>query len=137
MTKVRSYSEVSQLETFEERYEYLKLGGAVGRETFGFDRYINQAFYTSAQWRNARRFVIARDMGCDLGVRGYEAHHGVLVHHINPMTSADIESGEEWILNPEFLICTTHDTHNAIHYGDSSLLKTPFVERTAGDTRLW
>lgn len=137
MARIRRYSEVTRLETFKERFEYLKLGGTVGHDTFGFDRYINQAFYTSTQWRNIRRDVIVRDNGCDLGVIGYEAHNGLLVHHINPMTANDIEHGAEWILDSEFLICTTHDTHNAIHYGDSSLLRTPFVERAPGDTRLW
>lgn len=135
--RTRTYSELRRLETFDERFEYLKLGGSVGHATFGFDRWINQQFYTSREWKQARRDVIIRDNGCDLGVRGYEIQGVVLVHHINPLESGDIIHGEEWILNPDYLITTTHDTHNAIHYGDRSLLPVPFVERKPGDTKLW
>lgn len=135
--KTRTYSELLQYDTFEDRFDYLCLGGTVGRSTFGFDRYINQGFYRSAQWKQIRNYVIVRDEGCDLGVLGYEIHTNLLVHHINPMISDDIVHGEEWILDPEFLITTTHDTHNAIHYGDRSLLAQPFVERARGDTKLW
>jgi len=137
MPRIKCYSDLLHLETFEDRYEYLRLGGGVGEATFGFDRYINQAFYTSSEWRNARRSVIARDRGCDLGVEGYEIHSGLLVHHINPMDPNDIIDDEDWILNPEYLICTSQKTHNAIHYGDRSLLVKPFVPRSAGDTKLW
>jgi hypothetical protein len=137
MSKVRCYSELKQIQTFEERYEYLKLGGGVGEATFGFDRYINQAFYSSTEWRRTRRFVIARDLGCDLGVFDYPIHTGLLVHHINPMNPNDIIHSEEWILNPEYLICTSQKTHNAIHYGNKSLLAKPFVPRSSGDTKLW
>lgn len=137
MTKVRSYSELRCLRTFEERYEYLQLGGGVGVATFGFDRYMNQAFYSSTEWRRARREVIIRDGGCDLGVPGYEINATLLVHHINPMDVEDLVENEEWVLNPEYLITTTTKTHNAIHFGDRSLLAKPFVPRTNGDTRLW
>lgn len=133
----KCYSELIQIESFEDRYEYLKLGGSVGRSTFGFDRYINQGFYTSSEWRGVRRHVILRDNGCDLGVLGYEIHVELLVHHIHPMTSDDIIHGEPWIFDPEFLITTSHNTHNAIHYGDRSLLPRPFRERVIGDTKLW
>lgn len=133
----KRYSELLQIPTFEERFEYLKLGGTVGHATFGFDRYVNQAFYASHEWKDIRRHVIIRDNGCDLGIPGYEINGSLLVHHINPLDSEDIVHGIDWILNPEYLITTTHNTHNAIHYGDRSLLPTPFVERARGDTRLW
>lgn len=135
--KTRTYSELAKLFTFEERYEYLKLGGSVGSSTFGFDRYINQAFYNSSAWKSVRNFVISRDNGCDLGVAGYEIHAELLVHHINPIDKDDIVDREEWILSPEFLITTTKRTHNAIHYGDAGLLKQKFTPRAVGDTRLW
>jgi len=137
MTRLKTYSELSRLAKFEHRYEYLRLGGSVGYETFGFDRYINQEFYTSSEWKRIRQQVILRDNGCDLGVPGFEIHRQLLVHHMNPMCSDDILHGEEWVLNPEYLITTTHKTHNAIHYGDASLLPKPFVSRKPGDTRLW
>lgn len=134
---IRKYSELRRLVTFEERYEYLRLKSSVGTSTFGFERYINQQFYTSTQWRQVRTLVIARDLGMDLGVDGYEIYDKVIIHHMNPMTADSIEDGDPDILNPEFLICTTHKTHNAIHYGDASLLAKPFKERTPGDTKLW
>ena len=134
---IKTYHELCRFETFEDRYEYLKLGGQVGHSTFGFDRWINQTFYASWEWKRVRQYVIVRDNGCDLGVSGYEIHKEMLIHHINPMESEDIVHGEEWILDPKYLITTTHDTHNAIHYGDISMLKKPYVERTPGDTRLW
>jgi hypothetical protein len=133
----RRYSELMRLHTFEERYDYLRLGGIVGTSTFGFDRYINQDFYRSREWRSVRDQTIVRDNGCDLGIDGYEIHGNLLVHHMNPMTADDVVHGESWIVNPEFLITTTNDTHNAIHYGNQSLLKTPFVPRVPGDTKLW
>jgi len=133
----RRYSELRRINTFEERFEYLSLSGSVGADTFGFDRWINQEFYRSREWKQARRETILRDQGCDLGVEGYEIFDGVLIHHINPMLPEDIESGEDWILDPEYLITTTSITHNAIHYGDSSSLRKPYVERSVGDTRLW
>lgn len=137
MTTIRTYSELSRFDTFDDRFEYLVLGGNVGRETFGFDRHINQTFYTSREWKDVRDYVIYRDNGCDLGVYGYDIHSGLLIHHINPMGVDDIIHGEEWILDPEFLITTTHNTHNAIHYGAKSLLPKTVVERSPGDTRLW
>lgn len=135
--KIRRYSELSQFTTFDDRFEYLKLEGSVGRTTFGFDRYINQGFYTSKEWKTLRNDVIVRDNGCDLGVSGYEIHVDMLVHHMNPMIPDDIINGNEWILNPEFLILTTKNTHNAIHYGNPSLLPRVTTERRAGDTKLW
>ena len=135
--RIRSYSELRRLETFEDRFKYLSLRGVVGESTFGFDRYINQQFYTSRQWRQIRNHVIARDNGCDLGVEGYEIHARVIIHHMNPMTADDIVHGDEDILDPEFLITVAHQTHNAIHYGDEKLLPRPFVERRPGDTKLW
>lgn len=133
----RTYSELSRLETFEERYEYLKLNGVVGQPTFGYDRWINQQFYTSREWRHLRHHVIVRDNGCDLGIDGYDIHSKVIIHHINPMTPNGIIHRDEGILDPEFLITTSHMTHNAIHYGDERLLPRPFVERRRGDTKLW
>ena len=134
---IRTYSELIRLSTFMERYKYLRLGGDVGRSTFGFDRYINQRFYTSSEWKEVRRYVIIRDNGCDLGFDGYDIQVGPLIHHMNPMTQDDILHKEDWILDPEFLITTTHNTHNAIHYGDSNLLPKTVVERTYNDTKLW
>lgn len=134
---IRSYSELRRFDTFEDRYRYLELQGNVGESTFGFDRYINQKFYISREWRQARFHVIARDLGCDLGVNGYEIHSRLVIHHMNPMVVHDIAHGDPDILDPEFLITTTHQTHNAIHYGDENLLARPFVERRPGDTRLW
>lgn len=134
---LRTYSELRRFETFEERYEYLRLRGGVGDSTFGFDRYINQQFYTSRQWRQVRDHVIVRDNGMDLGIDGYEINDRVIIHHMNPMTVDDIVAGSSDILDPEFLITTTHRTHNAIHYGDANLLPKPLVERRPGDTRQW
>lgn len=135
--RIKSYSELRRLETFEERYDYLKLGGIVGEPTFGYDRYINQRFYTSKQWRQVRDEVIARDVGMDLGVPGYEIYDRIIIHHMNPMSAKDIEHADADILSPQYLITTTHKTHNAIHYGDASLLAKQLVERKPGDTRLW
>lgn len=134
---IRTYSELRSLATYEERFRYLQLRGAVGQDTFGFERHINQRFYTSHQWRLARRDVIARDLGLDLGCDGYEIFDKIIVHHMNPMDADAIEHGDPDILNPEYLITTTHHTHNAIHYGDENLLRQPMVERRPGDTRLW
>lgn len=136
-TRIRSYSEMRQFETFEERFRYLNLNGAVGDTTFGFDRWINQQFYTSTQWKHARRDVIARDLGCDLGVEGHEIYDKVFVHHMNPMTFDQIDGADSSILDPEFLITVSHNTHNAIHYGDENLLPRAMVDRQPGDTRLW
>lgn len=128
---IKTYSELIQLPTFLERFEYLKLSGQVGQETFGFDRYLNQSFYHSSEWRPIRDYVIARDLGCDLGVEGYEIHGRVYIHHMNPITADDVKRATEFLTNPEYMICTTHNTHNAIHYGDASLLITEPVERNA------
>jgi len=136
-TMIRSYSELKKLGSFEERFEYLRLHGDVGRSTFGFDRYLNQRFYKSHEWKQVRDYVIVRDNGCDLGVNGYEIHTGALIHHINPMVVGDVIHGEEWILDPDYLITTTHRTHNAIHYSDVSLLPKVVVAREKGDTKLW
>ena len=133
----RSYADLSRLETFEERYRYLALSGSVGQATFGFDRYLNQKFYSSKQWRDIRHAVIVRDDGCDLGVEGYDIHDRIYIHHLNPMTVADIERGNDSILDLDNLIAVTHQTHNAIHYGDETKIRRPFVERSPGDTKLW
>jgi hypothetical protein len=133
----RSYSELRGLTTLEERYNYLALKGYVGKQTFGFDRWLNQQFYQSRAWQQAREMVILRDLGCDLGIPGYEIHSGLLVHHMNPLSVKDLADGAQWILDPEYLITTCQRTHNAIHYGDRTLLPSVPVERSYGDTRLW
>lgn len=137
MPKSRSYSQLQQFPTFLERFEYLSLRGQVGIDTFGFDRWMNQEFYHSHEWRTVRRQVIVRDLGCDLGVDGYEIHEGLLIHHINPLTPEDLQTGAELALDFDNLITTTHRTHNAIHYGDERLLPRPVIERKPGDTKLW
>lgn len=133
----RSYSEVRRLPTFIERFRYLALRGRVGDTTFGFSRWVNQDFYTSREWRQARNDIIVRDNGCDLGIEGYEIHNGLYIHHINPITVAQIEAGDDCLFDPDNLITVAHRTHNAIHYGDESLLPKPLVERRPGDTKLW
>lgn len=135
--RIRTYSELRRLSTIEDRFKYLQCNGEVGRSTFGFERHLNQNFYTSRQWRQVRNEVITRDNGCDLGIKDFEIHSRLLIHHMNPIQAADIINGEEAILDPEFLICTTHLTHNAIHYGDEKLLPRQLVERRPGDTKLW
>lgn len=134
---IRRYSRMARLETFEERFRYLRLQGSVGRQSFGFDRHINQKFYRSREWRDLRDFVIVRDNGCDLGVDGYEIHSELLVHHMNPMDVDSIVHRESKILDPEYLITTTHRTHNAIHYGDENQLPRRYEDRRPGDTALW
>lgn len=134
---IRSYSELRRLRTFEERFDYLQLRGQVGRQTFGFERYLNQRFYTSTQWRQVRSLVIARDLGCDLACEGFDIHENIVIHHMNPMTPEDLIDDQESILDPEFLITTTHRTHNAIHYGTRESLAPTIVERRPGDTLLW
>ena len=136
-TRVRCYTALRRIPTFEGRFDYLSLRGEVGAETFGFDRWMNQHFYRSHEWRQVREYVIARDLGRDLGVEGRDIYARPLVHHMNPMSQEDIANGEPWILDPEYLITTTHKTHNAIHYGDDSLLPRAPVERRPGDTKLW
>jgi hypothetical protein len=133
----RSYTELSRLHTFEDRFDYLSLRGRVGEATFGYDRYINQEFYRSTQWRQTRDRVIARDEGCDMGVGGYEIYDKILIHHMNPMQMNDIVNASSAILDPEFLIAVTHRTHQAIHYGDRSMIRQPLVARKPGDTKLW
>ena len=137
ISMIRTYLELSKLKTFKERYEYLKLDGKVGTDTFGFDRYLNQVFYKSKEWLSIRDFVIVRDNGCDLGMQGYEIQEKILIHHMNPISPEDIRKRSEFLLNPEYLICVTHATHNAIHYGDKSLLMESPVERTKNDTCPW
>ena len=134
---IRRYSELHRIETFEDRYKYLALQGRVGDTTFGFDRYLNQRFYSSGEWKQLRQYVLYRDNACDLGVEGYEIHSKLIIHHMNPMTIGDIVHREEAILDPEFLITTTLRTHNAIHYGDERLLVKAPVVRKPGDTKLW
>ena len=138
MTRIiRTYSELVTLPTFEERYRYLRLGGKVGEETFGFDRYLNQQFYRSDKWRRIRDKVIIRDCGCDLGIEGREIRGKILIHHMNPITSEDILRQSDYLLNPEYLICTIKSTHDAIHYSDEGLLMKDPVIRTKYDTCPW
>lgn len=134
---IRAYSELSRIHSFEGRYKYLALRGSVGSATFGFDRWLNQRFYTSREWRQIRHHVIARDNACDLGIEDYEISSRPTIHHMNPMTIEEIEHGDSSILDPEFLITVSHQTHNAIHYGDASLLPRAPVQRRRGDTKLW
>lgn len=135
---VKTYSELSKLTTFKERFNYLRLDGQVGKDTFGFDRIFNQKFYTSKEWRHIRDLVIVRDNGCDLGIEGYDiVGQNLIIHHINPISLEDIESKSDILLNPEYLITTTHNTHNAIHYGDDKLLITGPIQRSKNDTCPW
>lgn len=134
---IRTYTELIQLKTFEERYEYLRLGGIVGQDTFGFDRYLNQRFYRSPEWKQIRRDVIIRDEGRDLAMEGYELDKGIYVHHMNPITAKDLVDVTDWLLNPEYLVCVSKRTHDAIHFGDKSLLPELPKERTLNDTCPW
>lgn len=136
-TKIRTYTELMQLETFIERYRYLKLDGKVGVETFGIDRYLNQQFYRSKEWRNIRDEVIIRDGACDLGIPDREISSRIIIHHMNPITKYDIINRTEFLLNPEYMICTLSNTHSAIHYGDELLLYDEFIERCKNDTCPW
>ena len=136
-TNRKSYKELSKLTTLEERYSYLKLGGAVGEDTFGYDRYMNQQFYRSSKWKNARNFVIERDNALDLGVPGYDIFDIVVVHHINPVTKEDIMENSPHLYDPNNLICVSPRTHKAIHFGDENLLPKPPIKRVAGDTIPW
>lgn len=136
--KIRAYTELSQLKTFEERFEYLRLNGQVGKDTFGFDRIFNQRFYKSPEWLRVRDIVMIRDNGCDLGVEGYEIRgQRILIHHMNPFLLEDLEQRVETLLDPEYLITTIHSTHNAIHYGDVNLLTRSPIERLPNDTCPW
>jgi hypothetical protein len=137
MTKVRTFRELLDFQTFDERLDYLRLGGGVGRATFGFDRHINQKFYASSEWKHVRDIVIIRDNGCDLGVPGHEIPVELLIHHMNPLSVDDILTRPDWVLNPNYLITTSLKTHNAIHYGGKSPYPKVVAERVPGDTNLW
>lgn len=134
---IRTYSELITIPTFEERFEYLKLNGSVGLETFGHDRYLNQILYNSPEWRRFRPEIIVRDNGCDLACEGYEIFGKILIHHINPITAKDILNRNPKVFDPENVITTVHNTHNAIHYGDENLLITAPIERSRNDTCPW
>lgn len=135
---IRTYKEFSRLTTFEDRFNYLRLDGQVGKDTFGFDRIFNQRFYRSREWKACRDFIILRDNGCDLGVEGHEIYgQRIIIHHMNPISLDDIANSTDFLLNPEYLITTIHNTHNAIHYGDESLLITAPIERSRNDTCPW
>jgi len=136
-SRIRTYSELEKHRTFLDRYNYLAVHGEVGCATFGFDRWLNQQFYMSREWRLARRDVIARDGGCDLGIPGHEIYTKVIVHHMNPLVLDDIVHRTSNALDAEFLICVSHDTHNAIHFGDADRLPKKHIPRTPGDTKLW
>lgn len=134
---IKTYSELITLPTFKERFRYLQLPGSVGVDTFGYDRYLNQLFYKTREWRHLRHELIVRDNGCDLGVEGYEIYGRIIIHHLNPIGKDDILDRTEYLMNPEYLICTTLRTHNAIHYGDESLLVTEPIIRSKNDTCPW
>lgn len=136
-SRIRCYGELRQTHNFEERFKYLRLHAEIGVQTFGFDRYLNQQFYRSKEWRDVRRHVIARDNGCDLGIEGYDVYDRIVIHHMNPMTVDEVTSGSAMTIDPEFLITVSHRTHNAIHYGDENLLVKPLIARRPGDTKLW
>ena len=131
---LRRYTELKRFKTFKDRYEYLRLGGIVGDSTFGFDRYLNQLLYTSDKWRRIRNEIIIRDNGCDLGIEGYDLRNKIIIHHMNPLTIKDVQDVSDDIFNPEYLICVSQRTHNAIHYGDESLLPQMPIERRPNDT---
>lgn len=134
---IRTYSELIKFNTFMDRYQYLRLDGKVGEETFGFDRWLNQLFYKDPEWLSIRNEVIIRDNGCDLGIADREVYSRILVHHMNPISREDILARSEFLLNPEYLICTSKTTHDAIHYGDENLLMGEPIERTRNDTCPW
>lgn len=133
----KSYQELSRLKSFEDRFDYLKLTGVVGETTFGFDRYLNQAFYRSKEWRNVRREVIVRDDGCDMGHPDHPINGRIIIHHINPVSLEDLDEGSDILLDPNNLVCVSETTHNAIHFGDSTLLPEPYIERFKNDTCPW
>lgn len=138
MRNIKTYKELSRLTTFKDRFKYLRLDGQVGKDTFGFDRIFNQQFYRSREWKACRDFVIMRDNGCDLGIEGHEIQaNRIIIHHMNPISLDDIENHTDFLLNPEYLITTIHNTHNAIHYGDEGLLAIAPIERTKNDTCPW
>jgi hypothetical protein len=135
--KIRTYSELKNIKTFEGRYSYLQLKGIVGNSTFGFDRYLNQALYQTGRWKRTRDIVIIRDDACDLGIPGYDIYDRILVHHMNPITIEDVELDKDYIYDPEFLICTTYNTHTAVHFGNEDSLPKPIIERSKNDTCPW
>lgn len=137
MTTIRTYEDLLKINSFEDRFEYLKLSAKIGDETFGFDRWLNQYFYHNIEWKRIRDRVIVRDMGCDLAHPDYPIKGKVIVHHMNPINLKDIEERSDILLNPDYLICVSHNTHNAIHYGDQNLLPKKPIERKPGDTKLW
>ncbi len=134
---LRSYSELKRLPTFKERYEYLRIGGLVGESIFGFERFLNQALYTSQRWRLLRNQIIVRDNGCDLGVEGYDIYDKIIIHHMNPLTREQLREPDDSMFDPEYLICVSDNTHKAIHYGDASLLRQEYVPRRPNDTCPW
>lgn len=134
---IKTYHELKKLKTIEERYEYLKIGGVVGANTFGYDRYLNQLLYTSGRWQKTRNNVIIRDNGCDLGLSGFEISGIIIAHHINPVTLEQIVNEDPIIFDENYIVCTSLRTHNAIHYGDKNLLPSPIVERRQNDTCPW
>lgn len=137
MSTIKSYTELIKLNSFKDRFEYLSIKSIVGDETFGHNRYLNQIFYKSREWYDARREVLIRDNGCDLGIADRQIVGKILIHHMNPISSIDILNRNSDIWNPEFLISVSHTTHNAIHYGDFSLVENDIIERYPGDTKLW
>lgn len=134
---IKTYSELIQYSTFEDRFKYLSLKGQVGEETYGFDRWVNQRFYKSREWKQIRNLIIVRDSGCDLGISGREIRDRIIIHHMNPILLKDITDSTSYLLDPEYLICVSHNTHEAIHYGDESLLISEPVERKPNDTCPW
>lgn len=135
--EIRTYSELSKISNFEDRYNYLKLDGHIGEETFGFDRFLNQVFYKSREWKKIRDQIIIRDSGCDLAMSGFSIYGKIIIHHMNPITKGDLKSSSDFLLNPEFLICTSLNTHNAIHYGDKTMLPQMPIVRVINDTCPW
>lgn len=136
--KIRTYSELSKLNTIEERFNYLKINGNVCEETFGFDRYMNQKFYRSKEWKQVRDFVIVRDNGCDMGLKGNEINGSIYIHHMNPLKESDIKESTDKLLNPDYLVCVSYNTHNAIHYGTiDNLKKEQIITRNINDTCPW
>jgi len=134
---IKTYSELIRFPSFQERFDYLKFKRQIGISTFGFDRYLNQNFYQSKEWKHVRNTVIIRDNSCDLGILDRPIFGGVRIHHLNPITVEDFEEGSDFLLNSEFLICVSLQTHNAIHFGDENNLIKEFKERRKGDTKLW
>ena len=133
----RTYTEMMSYDSFDDRFAYLRLDGRVGKDTFGYDRYLNQAFYKSAEWKRIRNEIILRDNGCDLAHPDYQIVGRVYIHHLNPVTKKDVLDRSSILLNPEYLVCVSYDTHQAIHYGDENLLQPDLVERKPNDTCPW